>query len=88
MASIVPKEIKNAPNWFTKKELYKLAKAKQELPHKVLGCLITLILFHCNLSCKNVVLPSEIQFFVGKGQEMNKWDIYQAIRRARKFDFL
>jgi hypothetical protein len=63
MAFIVPNEIKNATNWLTKKELYKLAKSKQELPDKVLGCLITLVLFHCNLSDDNnifAMLPSEI----------------------------
>jgi hypothetical protein len=63
MEYIVPKEIKNATNWLTKKELYKFAKTKQELPDKVLGCLITLILFHCDLSGDNnicAMLPSEV----------------------------
>jgi hypothetical protein len=43
-------EIKKTTNWLTNKELNKLTKAQQELPDKVIECIITLILFHCSLS--------------------------------------
>jgi len=59
------------------------------LPDEVLGCLITLILFHCDLSGNSdifAILPNDIQFFVDEQQEMGMWDLYQAIRRARTFD--
>jgi hypothetical protein len=56
-----------------------LIKARQELPDKVLECVITLILFHCGISGYNeifAILPSEIQFFVDEGREMSKLDLY------------
>jgi hypothetical protein len=71
MGSSVPDEIKNATNWLSKKELNKLRRPQQELPDKVLGCLITLILFHCGISGNDdifAVLPSDIQLFVDEGQ--------------------
>jgi hypothetical protein len=62
LAFIVPNEINNATNWLTKKEVYKLAKSKRELPDKVLGCLITLVLSLQSLWWQQyfAMLPSEI----------------------------
>jgi hypothetical protein len=52
-----------AKNWLTNKELNKFKRPQQELPDKVIGCLITLILFHCGLSDNQdifAVLPNDI----------------------------
>jgi hypothetical protein len=63
LVSKVPEEINNATNWLSKKELNKLRRPQQELPDGVIDCLITLILFHCNISGENnifAMLPSDV----------------------------
>jgi hypothetical protein len=63
MGPIVPEEVKNAANWLSKEKLNKLKRPQQELPDEVIGYIITLILFHCNLSGDNnifAMLPDDV----------------------------
>jgi hypothetical protein len=58
----IPKEIRSLKSWLSAKELTRMSQAQKELPNKVIDYLITLILFHCDLSGNTdifCVLPGE-----------------------------